>query len=160
MALPWLFSALPGQFTCLFFWALVEGAAVEVVEGAAVEVIEGAVGAVVVGVVVVLLVPEPEPEPEPVPAKVAIVEAARKAAAAVATVIVCAFMVLSESGIVRQVEETGAPPILFHSTQRAPDRSPWTMPPITPRSLDRRSGRVNKQLTLPMDDSTLAAQEP
>jgi hypothetical protein len=49
-------------------------------------------------------VPEPEPEPKPVPgpvcAKVAIVEAARKAAAAVATVNVCTFMVPSAAGMV------------------------------------------------------------
>ena len=55
--------------------------------------VEGALG--------VLLVPEPEPKPvpEPVCAKVAIVEAARKAAAAAATLNVCTFMVLSKSGV-------------------------------------------------------------
>ncbi len=56
MALPLLFSELPGQFTRLFFWAVIEGAVVEVGFGA---VVEGAAVEVVGGLVVVLLVPEP-----------------------------------------------------------------------------------------------------
>ena len=63
MARPWLFSELPGQFTWLFFLAVV-GAVVEVGFGA---VVEGAAVEVVGGLVVVLLVPEPVPEPVPVP---------------------------------------------------------------------------------------------
>ena len=55
MALPLLFSELPGQFTWLFFWAVVEVGFGAVVEGAAVEVVGG--------LVVVLLVPEPVPVP-------------------------------------------------------------------------------------------------
>ena len=56
MALPLLFSELPGQFTRLFFCAVVEGAVVEVGFGA---VVEGAAVEVVGGLVVVLLVPVP-----------------------------------------------------------------------------------------------------
>ena len=89
MALPWLFSAWPGQSTRFVFTV------VEVVVGLF------AVVEVVVGVVVdVLLVPPPPPEPPPVWAKVVTVDPARKAAAASATVNVCTFMRLSKSGMI------------------------------------------------------------